>query len=67
MSRFFINHPELLNNEIIQNKKTSKNLWSELSSGIINEAKEEMISLENIAKRISYYRQKAQDSDVNSL
>ena len=64
MSRFFINYPDLLNHDLIGNKKEEKSLWGELATEIVNEAKEEPISLESIAKRIAYYRQKSQDNDV---
>lgn len=39
MSRFFINHPELVNQELIGDKGTSKSLWGDLATDIINEAK----------------------------
>ena len=45
MSRFFINHPELLNHSLIDTKKGEKDLWAELTADIVSEAKEEPISL----------------------
>lgn len=60
MSRFFINYPELLNDEILEIESNEKNLWGDLTSDIMDEAKEAPITLDAIAKRIAYYRRKSE-------
>lgn len=40
MSRFFINYPELLNQELVGSQTHEKSLWGDLANDIINETKE---------------------------
>lgn len=56
-----------MNNELLDNKlsyKEEEDKWGGLANNIFQESKESEVSLQNIAKRIAYYRKKAEEVDV---
>lgn len=77
MARFFINYPELINQNIIKGEDNSNDSaednngvngvnknWEIIAEEILHEAKESSTSLDSLAKRISLYRYKIDQSDI---